>query len=71
MQSEQRLKLQQDESGAAQGSAHVGDTLTSLIHTAELSGANVLDYLVALLHRPARIAARPNEWNDLELPYDT
>ena len=34
----------------------------TLIHTAELNEVNAFDYLVALLHHPAQIAASPAEW---------
>ena len=43
--------------------ARVGDIFMSLIHTAELNGANVFDYLVALQrHAEGRSAERPEQW---------
>jgi transposase len=42
--------------------AHVGDTFMTLIHTAELAGANTFEYLVALLQHPDEIAQNPDEW---------
>jgi transposase len=34
----------------------------SLIHTAELAGVNVFDYLVALLRHPREVVANPAQW---------
>ncbi|MBK7583148.1 MAG: transposase domain-containing protein [Myxococcales bacterium] len=42
--------------------AHVGDVFMSLIHTAELCGANPFDYLRALMAHPKEVAADPAEW---------
>ena len=42
--------------------AKVGDLYLSLIHTAELSGANPFDYLVALQRHAAHVKAAPGEW---------
>jgi len=42
--------------------ARVGDIYMSLIHTAELAGVNVFDYLVALQRHAAEVAERPGEW---------
>ena len=42
--------------------AMVGDVFMSLIHTAELCGANAFDYLVTLLRRADEARAAPNEW---------
>jgi hypothetical protein len=42
--------------------AGVGDTYMTLIHTAELSGADALDYLTALLRNPEAVAAHPDRW---------
>jgi transposase len=42
--------------------AGVGDRFMSLIHTAELAGVNVFDYLVALLRHPQEVAAGPERW---------
>jgi transposase len=42
--------------------AHVGDIFMSLIHTAELCGADPFDYLRALMRHPKEVAARPSEW---------
>ena len=42
--------------------AHVGDVCMSLIHTAELCGANAFDYLVTLLRRADEVRAAPSEW---------
>lgn len=42
--------------------ASVGDLYMSLIHTAELAGANVWEYLVALLRNRKRLAAEPERW---------
>lgn len=42
--------------------ARVGDIFMSLIHTAELNGANVFHYLVALLRHPQELSDSPEEW---------
>ncbi len=42
--------------------ARVGDIYMSLIHTAELAGANPFAYLVALLRNADLVAANPEEW---------
>jgi len=42
--------------------AHVGDIFMSLIHTAELNGINVFEYLVAVLRHREECAARPADW---------
>ena len=42
--------------------ARVGDMFMSLIHTAELNGANPFDYLVALLRHPQPVAKEPSQW---------
>jgi len=42
--------------------AHVGDVFMSLIHTAELCGANPFDYLRALMAHPKEVAAHPADW---------
>jgi hypothetical protein len=42
--------------------ARVGDMYLSLIHTAELNGANPFDYLVALQRHRAAAAAAPRDW---------
>ncbi|MEO8592056.1 MAG: hypothetical protein ABI759_01935 [Candidatus Solibacter sp.] len=42
--------------------AQVGDLYMSLIHTAELSGANSFDYLTELQRHAAELAARPAKW---------
>jgi transposase len=42
--------------------AGVGDRFMSLIHTAELAGVNVFDYLVALLRHPREVVANPAQW---------
>ena len=45
------------ENGAA-----VGDIFMSLIHTAELAGANPLDYLTVLLNNAAAVRLEPECW---------
>jgi len=45
------------ENGAA-----VGDTFMSLIHTAELNGANPFEYLVALLRNSDDVLKKPGAW---------
>jgi transposase len=42
--------------------AQVGDLFMSLIHTAELSGANPFEYLTELQRHFQRVAANPGEW---------
>jgi hypothetical protein len=42
--------------------AKVGDIFMSLIHTAELAGVNVFEYLVALQRHATEAAQRPGEW---------
>ena len=42
--------------------ARVGDLFMSLIHTAELCGADPFHYLVALLRNAARLRAAPSQW---------
>ncbi len=42
--------------------AHVGDTFMSLIHTAELHGADPFDYLVALQRHADQVSRNPAEW---------
>ncbi len=45
-----------------QNGALVGDRFMSLIHTAELAGANPWDYLVQLTRHAARVEERPADW---------
>jgi transposase len=42
--------------------ARVGDLFMSLIHTAELCGANPFDYLTELLRHPREVAQTPARW---------
>jgi len=42
--------------------AEVGDRFMSLIYTAELSGANPFEYLVALLRHAPAVARQPHRW---------
>jgi len=42
--------------------ARVGDIFMSLIHTAELAGVDVFDYLVALSRHASDAAERPGQW---------
>ncbi len=42
--------------------ARVGDAFMSLIHTAELNGANAFDYLNELQRNPAELAQNPADW---------
>lgn len=42
--------------------AHVGDVYMTLIHTAELHGANPSDYLTALLRHSKAVAEKPADW---------
>ena len=46
----------------AANSAHIGDVLTSLIHTAELCACNSLDYLVAVPRHRQAPAPHPAQW---------
>ena len=45
-----------------QEGARVGDLYMSLIHSAELNGANPFDYIVALLRNHAFVEENPEEW---------
>jgi hypothetical protein len=45
-----------------QNGARVGDLFMSLIHTAELCGADPFDYLVALQRHHQRVAESPGDW---------
>ena len=45
-----------------QNGARVGDLFMSLIHTAELCGADPFDYLVALQRHHQRLAETPGDW---------
>jgi hypothetical protein len=45
-----------------QNGAHVGDIFLSLIHTAELCGANPVDYLHALMVNAPLVADCPSQW---------
>lgn len=45
-----------------QNGARVGDIFMSLIHTAELNGANTFEYLVALQRHADQVAENPGEW---------
>jgi len=45
-----------------QNGARVGDIFMSLIHSAELNGANPFEYLVALQKHHQDVAANPAEW---------
>ena len=45
-----------------QNGARVGDLFMSLIHTAELCGADPFDYLVALQRHHQRVAETPGDW---------
>lgn len=42
--------------------AHVGDIYMTLIHTAQLHGANPFEYLAVLLTHERLVAARPADW---------
>jgi hypothetical protein len=42
--------------------AQVGDLFMTLIHTAELCGANPFDYLTELQRHAQELTARPAEW---------
>ena len=42
--------------------AQVGDLFMSLIHTAELCGANSFDYLTELQRHARELTANPAEW---------
>ena len=45
-----------------QNGAKVGDLFMSLIHTAELCGANPFDYLTALLRNAGQLQSQPSRW---------
>ncbi len=45
-----------------QNGARVGDLFMSLIHTAELSGANTFDYLCELQRHVKRVKEAPGQW---------
>ena len=45
-----------------QNGARVGDLYMTLIHTAELSGANPFDYLVALQRNYDEVTQNPARW---------
>jgi hypothetical protein len=45
-----------------QRGARVGDLFMSLIHTAELCGASVFDYLTELQKHAKEVRERPGEW---------
>jgi transposase len=45
-----------------QNGARIGDMFMSLIHTAELNGANPFDYLVELMRHPKEVATEPAKW---------
>jgi hypothetical protein len=45
-----------------QNGARVGDLFMSLIHTAELSGANTFDYLCELQRHAERVKEGPGQW---------
>jgi transposase len=42
--------------------AEIGDLFMSLIHTAELRGANPFEYLTAVLRNESAVAANPADW---------
>jgi transposase len=42
--------------------AHVGDVFMSLIHTAEMCGANPFDYLTAVQRHSEAVAQHPEQW---------
>ena len=42
--------------------AHVGDMFMSLIHTAELVGANPFDYLTELQKHAKEVKSNPSQW---------
>lgn len=42
--------------------AHFADVYMTLIHTAELCGANPIEYLQALMQHASDVAARPGDW---------
>ena len=42
--------------------AQVGDLYMSLIHTAQLCGANAFDYLTQLQKHAKELAAHPEQW---------
>jgi len=45
-----------------QNGAQVGDIFMSLIHTAELSGANTFDYLCELQRHAGQLRENPGQW---------
>lgn len=45
-----------------QNGAWVGDIFMSLIHTAELSGANPFDYLCELQRHAGQVRENPQQW---------
>jgi transposase len=45
-----------------QNGARVGDIYMTLIHTAELAGANAFDYLCELQRHPVQLKANPKQW---------
>ena len=45
-----------------QNGARVGDIFMSLIHTAELAGANAFDYLCQLQRHPEQVKEDPKQW---------
>ncbi len=45
-----------------QNGARVGDTYMTLIHTAELAGANTFDYLCELQRHAEHLKANPRQW---------
>jgi hypothetical protein len=42
--------------------AHIGDLFMSLIHTAELCGANAFDYLTELQKHVVELKSKPSDW---------
>ncbi len=42
--------------------ARVGDIFMSLIHTAELTGANAFEYLTELQRHAGKVERRPEAW---------
>ena len=42
--------------------AHFADVYMTLIHTAELCGANPIEYLQALMEHASDVAAQPGDW---------
>jgi hypothetical protein len=45
-----------------QNGARVGDLYMTLIHTAELAGANAFDYLCELQRHAGEVKANPRQW---------